>query len=156
MHLYLLAVLALTLEALVSSAGNVFLQWAFADMATLWVRNLQVRNRPLPLYSVLPTYRTTVAVTTSFYFPQFALLSMSFYGVTHLAEGTHCEPTLDSTGLLVTVLQALMGLCAALTLLWLGAIEKTLATVSSLVNPDPNPNPNPNPNAGNRLLAGEP
>ena len=43
------------------------------------------------------------------------------------------QVTLDTRGVTVGVLYATMGILVALTLLWLGAIEKTLASVSSVV-----------------------
>ena len=44
-----------------------------------------------------------------------------------------CSSELDMRGIIVGVLYACMGISVALTILWLGAIEKTLASVSSVV-----------------------
>lgn len=48
-------------------------------------------------------------------------------------SGGECSEVLDTRGVIVGVLYAMMGISVALTLLWLGAIEKTLASVSSVV-----------------------
>lgn len=105
-QLFLLAALAVFVVGILASSMAIFLQWVFTDFSTLWVRNLQ-----------------------------FAALSVLFYAASHavLDRGDECTTALDGVGVLVAVLQGAVGLFTALTLLWLGAIEKTLASVASLV-----------------------
>jgi len=108
MMTYVLATLALLGESCLSAATGVFSQWVFQNsMDTLWVRNAQ-----------------------------FAILSMIQYATLQwLIEDNDgkCATELDSRGALIAVLYAMMGISVALTILWLGAIEKTIASVSSVV-----------------------
>ena len=106
--LYTLATVALLAESCLSAATGVFTQWVFQNSwDTLWVRNAQ--------FGVLS-------------FTQYAILQF----VIEKNEGT-CTVALDRRGVTVGVLYATMGISVALTILWLGAIEKTLASVSSVV-----------------------
>jgi hypothetical protein len=103
--IFLLASLALLFESCLSAGAGVFMQWVFKDMDALWVRNAQ-----------------------------FAVMSMLLYWAMHtLKDGDTCKSELDVRGATVAVLYAAMGISVALTILWLGAIEKTLASVSSVV-----------------------
>ena len=43
------------------------------------------------------------------------------------------DPYIDTRGVIIMLMQAAMGISVALTLLWLGAIEKTLASISSIL-----------------------
>lgn len=110
MFIYILATLALLGESCLSAGTGVFSQWVFKGrLDTLWVRNTQFAFLSILQYLVL----------------EFILKDNS-------APAT-CSRQLDSTGVIVGVLYAAMGLSVALTVLWLGAIEKTLASVSSVV-----------------------
>ena len=105
---YVLATIALLGESCLSAATGVFTQWVFqSSMDTLWVRNAQ-----------------------------FGVLSMIQYAVLQFViednEG-QCATELDTRGVVIAVMYASMGISVALTILWLGAIEKTLASVSSVV-----------------------
>ena len=67
---------------------------------------------------------------------QFGVLSIIQYAVLQFIiednEGV-CTTELDTRGVVVAFLYASMGISVALTLLWLGAIEKTIASVSSVL-----------------------
>jgi len=106
--LFLLGTLAMVAVGVIASAMAVFLQWVFTDISSLWVRNVQ-----------------------------FSTLSIPFFLISHLVSDAtgraDCQTSLDTTGLIVAGCQATIGIVTALTLLWLGAIEKTLASVSALV-----------------------
>ncbi|KAL1499339.1 hypothetical protein AB1Y20_011546 [Prymnesium parvum] len=108
MATYLLATLALLVESCLSAATGVYTQWIFnGSMDLLWVRNAQ-----------------------------FALISMVQYAVLQwvVEDNTgQCEVAADVRGMTVAALFATMGISVALTLLWLGAIEKTVASVSSVI-----------------------
>lgn len=105
---YMLATIALLGESCLSAAVGVFTQWVFrSSMDTLWVRNAQ-----------------------------FALLSFVQYAALQFViedNAGQCATEFDARGVIVGVLYALMGISVALTILWLGAIEKALASVSSVV-----------------------
>jgi len=108
MFTYIMATVALLAESCLSAATGVFTQWVFkSSMDTLWVRNAQ-----------------------------FGVLSMIQYATLQWViednDGT-CDTMLDMRGTIVAVLYAMMGISVALTILWLGAIEKTIASVSSVV-----------------------
>jgi hypothetical protein len=105
LFIYAMATLALLFESCLSAGTGVFLQWVFVDMDALWVRNAQ-----------------------------FSVLSIVQYIVLHyMKDGDTCTTSMDGRGALVGVLYAMMGVSVALTVLWLGAIEKTVASVSSIV-----------------------
>ena len=105
---YILATIALLTESCLSAATGVFTQWVFkGSMDMLWVRNAQ-----------------------------FGLLSIGQYAVLQwvVEDNTgECQVYPDARGLTVAALYATMGISVALTLLWLGAIEKTIASVSAVV-----------------------
>jgi hypothetical protein len=105
---YVLATIALLGESCLSAGTGVFTQWVFkSSMDTLWVRNAQFGVLSIIQYAVL----------------QFVI-----------EDNTgECETSFDTRGVVVGILYASMGISVALTILWLGAIEKTLASVSSVV-----------------------
>merc|ERR1712217_1023450 len=95
-------------ESCLSAATGVFTQWIFkGSFDMLWVRNAQFSVISLAQYTVLQW-------------------------VIEDNEGK-CGVLPDARGLLVAILYATMGISVALTLLWLGAIEKTIASVSAVV-----------------------
>jgi len=105
---YLMATIALLTESCLSAATGVFTQWIFqGSFDVLWVRNAQ--------FSVISVV-------------QYTLLQWVIED-----NAGQCEVAPDARGLTVAVLYATMGISVALTLLWLGAIEKTIASVSSVV-----------------------
>jgi len=108
MMTYILATAALLFESCLSAATGVFTQWVFkSSMDTLWVRNAQFGFLSIVQYCIL----------------QFVV-----------EDNTgECSQELDTRGIIVGTLYACMGISVALTILWLGAIEKTLASVSSVV-----------------------
>ena len=108
MTTYILATIAMLTESCLSAGTGVFMQWVFeGSMDTLWVRNTQ-----------------------------FGAISMIQYAslqwVVEDNSGT-CDVSPDARGLTVAILYATMGISVALTILWLGAVEKSLASVSSVV-----------------------
>mmetsp|Transcript_45256 Transcript_45256/g.90373 ORF Transcript_45256/g.90373 Transcript_45256/m.90373 type:complete len:230 (-) Transcript_45256:265-954(-) len=106
--LYTLATIALLSESCLSALTGVFTQWVFQNSwDTLWVRNAQFGVLSFIQYVVL----------------QFVIED----------NAGECTVEFDSRGVIVGVLYATMGISVALTLLWLGAVEKTLASVSSVV-----------------------
>lgn len=108
MTTYVLATVALLAESCLSAATGVFTQWIFkGSFDTLWVRNAQFG---------------TISII------QYALLQWVVEDNTGL-----CTVAPDARGITVACLYATMGISVALTLLWLGAIEKTVASVSAVV-----------------------
>jgi len=105
-YLYLLAMLAIVAESFLSAFTGVYIQWIMeGSAAVLWVRNIQLAALSTILY-LAKAYRSPESCTTFM---------------------------LDTNGIIIAVLQGTVGIAVALTLLWLGAIEKTLASISSIV-----------------------
>jgi len=111
-NIHMLATLAVLAESCISAFSSVYTQWLFeGSLDTLWIRNAQL-----------------------------GLLSMIMYMAKAAKEptcfdnaGHAVELMVDSHGTVIMVLQACSGISVALTLLWLGATEKALASISSIV-----------------------
>jgi len=110
-QLYFLATLAIVTESCLSAFTGVYTQWLFeGSFDTLWIRNLQ-----LGLFSTVVYYLKAMKEESC------------------LDESGMVDLAIDTRGTIIMIMQAAMGLSVALTLLWLGAIEKTLASISSIV-----------------------
>ena len=110
--LYFLATLAIITESCLSAFTGVYTQWLFeGSFDTLWIRNLQLGLLSTVLYSFKAMKEPTC---------------LDASGALDLMD-------LDMRGTIIMLMQAAMGISVALTLLWLGAIEKTLASISSII-----------------------